>query len=617
METYDVAQIISSDLRYVGFAAFWPSLSDWSIDGVTDDLWWKSLTANDIHREDCRIEPFTSPFVIGEWDFILTPSPFYNDLSKVEGDRQFRGVTVYGITDLNKGVTSTVGDEVDTHDIADGVPVGDGDDANRITGAQNIIDREVYYQLSEVFRPWDLRKAVQNPSCGVGDAVGIVIMDTPICKTVKPERHLIKYKTSGNQSVKLDATWTIPYDHYRAQGWRFHSEAYDHDGVIGDDQAEIGEWWAYSTFAERVLVDGRLLQRGVDYTITLSPEGLNATIVFKSPVTGEIKILYSVDLPAYEWITVGAKAASVDSIGAAMVSEAFDSVKDITVQWGALDVVDPSHWTVPSLISEGARFDDREHLKDDWSWTIPIASSDIIGVGGPIANTVAEYFNEFSPVIYRGMPWFKGGTMKDLHPVSDWWSNKGDDVTLSDYNVANAVKGPLGYAVITAYKDINGTTGFMVWGLTGNDTFWASQALYNTGGIDWKPGMKLYKELRVDSPTLGVGEHIGNGNGDLDTKDPIIRVPLEVVVTLLKHGWKMEKICLELDAALISQIMSTKTHWDVPLIEFLQLENCGVTAVILEIDYSHVQNPWTTDVHPTITIVEELGTKSEKPQHDP
>jgi len=60
--------VISSDLKYVGFAAFWPSLSDWSVDGVTDNLWWKSLVNNDIHREDCRIEPFTSPFVIGEWD---------------------------------------------------------------------------------------------------------------------------------------------------------------------------------------------------------------------------------------------------------------------------------------------------------------------------------------------------------------------------------------------------------------------------------------------------------------------------------------------------------------------------------------------------------------------
>jgi hypothetical protein len=259
--------------------------------------------------------------------------------------------------------------------------------------------------------------------------------------------------------------------------------------------------------------------------------------------------------------------------------------------------------------------DYRSALKDDWSTTVPIASADIIGVGGPIANSVAEYFNEFTPVIYRGMPWFNGGIMTDLHPVSDWWSNKGDDVDLSDYNVANAVAGPYGYATISVYKDINGTVGFMVWGLTGNDTFWASQAMYNTGGIDWKPGLQIYKELRVDSPTLGIGEHMGNGNGDLDTKDPIIRVPLQVVVTLLNHGWTMERICLELNAGMITSIMAGKPHWTVPLIELLQVENCGITALILEIDYDHVSA--SGDIHPVITIVEQLGTKSEKPQHDP
>jgi hypothetical protein len=51
----------------------------------------------------------------------------------------------------------------------------------------------------------------------------------------------------------------------------------------------------------------------------------------------------------------------------------------------------------------------------------------------------------------------------------------------------------------------------------------------------------------------------------------------------------------------------------VPLIEFLQEENCGVTAIILEIDYSTTTA--AGDFHPKITIVEELGTKTEKPQH--
>jgi hypothetical protein len=253
--------------------------------------------------------------------------------------------------------------------------------------------------------------------------------------------------------------------------------------------------------------------------------------------------------------------------------------------------------------------DFRLALKDDWSTTVPIASASLIGVGGPIPNLVAEYFNEFSPVIWRGT--YKG--IADLLPVSDYWNNKGTDVEAGPYNVADAVKGPLGYAVVTAYKDINGTVGFMVWGLTANDTFWASQALFNTGGIAWKPGIDIFKELRVDDASLE-----GNGNGDLDTKDPLVDVPLKVVVFLLKKGWSMEQISLQLTDAMIDDIMTTpgdpEFDMHVPLIEFLKYENCGVTAIVLKIDYSYYT---AGDMHPSVTIVEELGTKSEKPQHDP
>src|SRR4030043_232769 len=45
--TYDVAQAINTEVGYAWSAAFWPSLSDWTIDGW--DSWWKSLMAYDAH----------------------------------------------------------------------------------------------------------------------------------------------------------------------------------------------------------------------------------------------------------------------------------------------------------------------------------------------------------------------------------------------------------------------------------------------------------------------------------------------------------------------------------------------------------------------------------------
>ena len=37
-----------------------------------------------------------------------------------------------------------------------------------------------------------------------------------------------------------------------------------------------------------------------------------------------------------------------------------------------------------------------------------------------------------------------------------------------------------GYAVISVYKDLNGTIGFLIWGTTGQDTYYTSWVLWNT-----------------------------------------------------------------------------------------------------------------------------------------
>jgi len=134
--TYDVAQIISADALYAGWAAFWPALSDWSVDAGRQDQWWKSLMAGDTHTIDgVGGEPFRSPYLLGEWDFFLTETR-----SSVGGryfDRQFRGVTVYGVSDRWDG-SDTQYNEADT------------------------IDTEVQYQLDEVFNPWDLYSAIHK-----------------------------------------------------------------------------------------------------------------------------------------------------------------------------------------------------------------------------------------------------------------------------------------------------------------------------------------------------------------------------------------------------------------------------------------------------------------------
>jgi hypothetical protein len=132
--TYDLAVAINPDAGYTWWAAFWPSLSDWSIDGW--DMWWRSMSATDPHDIDSRTwapiprtEP-TIPFYIGEWDCVLKP--------KTSADmQQYRFVTIYGVTDDH-----------------------DAKDHNMVGAPANTPDRETMYQLNEYFNPWDLNQAV-------------------------------------------------------------------------------------------------------------------------------------------------------------------------------------------------------------------------------------------------------------------------------------------------------------------------------------------------------------------------------------------------------------------------------------------------------------------------
>lgn len=134
--TYDVAVAINPNIDYTWWAAFWPSLSDWSIDGW--DMWWRSMSANDPHDIDSRTwaQPpryeSSIPFYIAEWDCVLKP------LGKTT-EQQYRFVTIYGVTDQHN---------------ADDVDMGQGH--------SNVIDRETMYLLNEYFNPWDLQSAVEK-----------------------------------------------------------------------------------------------------------------------------------------------------------------------------------------------------------------------------------------------------------------------------------------------------------------------------------------------------------------------------------------------------------------------------------------------------------------------
>lgn len=190
----------------------------------------------------------------------------------------------------------------------------------------------------------------------------------------------------------------------------------------------------------------------------------------------------------YEWAVVGRDAASVDSAGAALVTAAFKN-KQVEIWMAGADMMNPlvanqMPW-VMSKMTEGDNWVNylktgsgtdpgnyRAYLRDDWcklgtsaNDEIPVASSNLIGVGGPLANLLAYYANDFTDAMF-GLADFTNYTA---------WENKIVAKTCWNHTQGYVDSNTVGYAVVTTYRDINETVVFLIWGNWGRDTFYATR----------------------------------------------------------------------------------------------------------------------------------------------
>lgn len=591
-------------------------------------------------QDDMSSEP-NSPFVIGEWAFKM-----------YEATDMFRAVTVYGITDLN-----------------------DGDDADR-SGGSNVLDAEVQYYLNETFNPYDLYSAVHKNTRRWVDFHNVTSAEYAAQRVTFNLTHkpVIKPSTwteycSFAEKVEWGGTLKTPYrarSIFGGYSYTFYRDSSDGTGNITitgnnvpaagtiikvlystnatwqEEKTDIGTFGNVSkTLAASVkFIPSNVINSttwtdpfGTTYNITIlydamtadirdqnvsatddirlqldikirpesgyvkvhnstyygyhlndsdkllafygnmsimfhaTPSDTTQTSRFRYPehlhVTGDILIRVNhtinedsgvamanytvvyVNLTtsiggSYEWIVVGKDAATIDSIGAAYVTEAFDSIKEIKVCAAGMDVNDTTYGVHAPFVMGGAtsgcRADYRDSLgrsflRDDWCRRIymsgntqyiypgyPISSSNMIFEGGPIAQLGTEYFNEFTDAFFASSTYVTNNTghSNKILALSCWSRN---------------ATGP-GYGVIAVYKDLNGTIGLVIWGFDGQDTYYISKWFWD--GLGGTPG-----------------------------------------------------------------------------IQYLQSENRGVTAIVLKITY-----PTTDPTHPTVSIVERLGTISEKDQHD-
>jgi len=604
---FDVLQSFNPDVNRVFFAAFWPELNDWTVYG------WEQMGIslnphhphyNNIpHLPDIRFGE--RPYYIAEWDFVL-------GTTDVPGDPvQFRGVAIYGI--------------VDNHDLDD-------------TNYNQILDSEVMYILDEYFNPFDLVAAAHKDTArwvnfrtGPGffplyipqpllhPATGAPVLGfTPVPAQWFvmhnfygyggfPER-VIRGGTLLVRGIGYTLSDFIAFlagDNFYVQGISLPAPG-SYKILFSTDYKCVGEYsyiqvvfriGGVPQYTQRLVVCYKdigmvdfsqyIVYNPAEWTVTaLNPW----TYVFDNLVPGPvipIPVLldygaYETDSPflvsgAYEWIVVGRDSRAVDSAGAAAVSEAFDSIKDIAVQWTGLDM-QSIYTRVPYVFREfgtpatGPRdnyrygaSDFRSALKDDWSRSVPIASSNMIFVGGPFANLGAEYFNEFAPIVfvnftpmppadyakaYRGSvvtpsgTFFWSGSDGFAFVMTGDWG--GLNPAVATDRLANGVERAVqGEGVVFVYKDLNGTVGLVIYGVTGEDTWAIAQSFFQPTRITW------YR------------------NG----------VPVTQFTTL---------------------------------IQVLQELNAGTVGLKIRVDWVPL---WGGDVHPVLEVLENLGTFSEKPQH--
>jgi len=416
-----------------------------------------------------RIEPRV-PYVFGEWDFELSFD------SREASTHQFRCVTLFGLTDNN-----------------------DAKDPDTTHYGSFMIDSEVQYQLDEVFNPWDLKEAAHK------------------------ETFRWAQKGALTQQIPLNAHLVDKYGNSRTC-------------LIDEHKLVVPEKWGkYCESSEKVLLldsggglQPLLLERPDQYTIALVDGHylivLDTLSIPNYSYYDRYKVLYSTRLRddsetdwatgRWEWTVIGKDSLASDSAGAAMISTAMQEWKHKEMWLSGLDMKDdvhaPTHPYVMARYAEVAgdktdyhydhyAGDHRSALMDDWctppNWggseihPYAISSGNVIVVGGPIANLAAEYFNEFTDALvftgygdgfYSPACWARTSqpSLESLThlgvPMDDW---PADELWYSSADTDDDI----GYAMISTYKDLNGTVGLIVYGYTAEDTYYASYLL--RGGL--------------------------------------------------------------------------------------------------------------------------------------
>jgi hypothetical protein len=296
-------------------------------------------------------------------------------------------------------------------------------------------------------------------------------------------------------------------------------------------------WYVTSPLYRDVDID--YMQWAATLTVTVVGEP-NGEENFEVNVTATLMVDYHYDEHhpgQYEWVEVGRDAASVDSAGAALVSAALKN-KQVEIGIAGVDMIDDEVANrIPNIMARFgsgytvADYKDgllRAALADDWCTYWPVASSNIVGVGGPLANVFSYYSNDFTSAFY-GIPEFAMGSAYSgvITGIPCW--NRAWDVNQNMYNTYSSSTST-GYALISTTIDQNATEILSIFGIDGRDTYYATQWFYGDEARDIDPGVHQLQEAPegVTSLILEIGYS--------DAKHPTFSI-VEVLGTKTEREW--------------------------------------------------------------------------------
>lgn len=219
----------------------------------------------------------------------------------------------------------------------------------------------------------------------------------------------------------------------------------------------------------------------------------------------------------FEWTVLGENSQPSDSLGAAMLASGWSDWKNIEVWLSGLDVDASMAPAIPVTMRkfadtetpnrlnyhyDHAGGDHRAAFRDDWctpdDWSgseiypKAISSADLIIVGGPLANEAAMYFNDFTDSLifteygdgfYAPGCWAR--TTQDHYQGMDFVDVVDDELWYNSVTTDDDI----GHAIVSVYKDLNETVGFVVYGYTAEDTYYVCNALRG-GLLAWMQGLQ-------------------------------------------------------------------------------------------------------------------------------